>query len=110
MNSLPQLRPTPGSLDSRRLEERPGEMPSALFLSGGRADPQISVVCLHPEGPELLNRCSDEQLRGLLTAAEPVWVRITGMGQPHRIREVLEDCADVPGAALGVRGTHLRIK
>ena len=26
------------------------------------------------------------------------------------IREVLEDCADVPGAALGVRGTHLRIK
>jgi len=92
VNSLPQLRPTPGSLDSRRLEERPGEMPSALFLSGGRADTQISVVCLHPEGPELLNRCSDEQLRGLLTAAEPVWVRITGMGQPHRIREVLEIC------------------
>ena len=27
-----------------------------------------------------------------------------------RIREVLEECSDVPGAALGVRGTHLRIK
>ena len=92
MNTLPQLRPTPGSLDSRRLEERPGDMPSALFLSGGRADTQLSVVSLDPEGPQLLERCSIEQLRDLLAADRPVWVRITGMGQPHRIREALQIC------------------
>ncbi|MFM7651734.1 MAG: magnesium/cobalt transporter CorA [Vulcanococcus sp.] len=71
-------------------------MPSALFLSGGRADTQISVVRLHPEGPELLNRCSGEQLRNVISAGHPVWVRITGMGQPHCIREVLEICGIPP--------------
>ena len=33
MQSLPQLRPTPGSLDSRRLEDRPGQMPTSLYLA-----------------------------------------------------------------------------
>jgi len=92
MNSLPQLRPTPGSLDSRRLEERPGDMPNALFLCGGRADTQVSVVSLHPDGPRLLSHCSSEQLRELRAEDQPLWVRISGMGQPLRIREVLEIC------------------
>ena len=89
MHSLPQLRPTPGSLDSRRLEERPGAMPTALFLSGGRADSHLSVVRLLPQGPVLERHCSLEALRCYAEAGEPLWVRITGMGQPQRIGEIL---------------------
>jgi magnesium transporter len=96
MPSLPQLRPTPGSLDSRRLEERPGAMPTALFLSGGRADTVVSAVILQPEGPQLHQRCSHETLQELIAADRPVWVRITGMGHPHGIRAVLEICGIPP--------------
>ncbi len=96
VQSLPQLRPTPGSLDSRRLEERPGDMPSALFLSGGRADTEVSVVCLTQEGPQLHWRCSNDQLCDLVGSGLPMWIRVNGIGQPHRIRELLEICAIPP--------------
>lgn len=96
MQNLSPLRPTPGSLDSRRLEERPGGMPSALFLSGGRADTHLSVVILKSHGAELNPTCSLEELRQLVAADLPFWLRINGMGHPHRIREALEICA-IPG-------------
>ena len=92
MHSVAQLRPTPGSLDSRRLEERPGGMPSTLFLSGGRADTRMSVVSLDPNGARLIADCSSAELQALIETGVAVWVRITGMGQPHRIREVLTLC------------------
>lgn len=92
MQSLPQLRPTPGSLDSRRLEERPGQMPNALFLSGGCAETQLSVVVLRADGAQLNNSCSGEELGQLVAEDVPFWLRITGMAQPKRIREALDVC------------------
>lgn len=92
MHSLPPLRPTPGSLDSRRLEERPGGMPSALFLSGGRADTRLSVVVLKADGAELITTCSLELLQQLVACDLPFWLRINGMGHPHRIRDALDAC------------------
>lgn len=92
MHSLPPLRATPGSLASRRLEERPGGMTSALFVCGGRADTNLSVVILGPETTELRKNCTTDDLRQLLADDLPFWLRITGMAQPHHIREVLEIC------------------
>ena len=95
MQSLPQLRPTPGSLDSRRLEERPGQMPKSLYLADGRAPTTFSVVILRPEGPEcrVLDALAD--LQQLRDQSLPIWLRITGMGHHHQIREALE-CCGVP--------------
>ena len=92
MQSLPQLRPTPGSLDSRRLEERPGQMPNSLYLAGGRAATSLSAVILWPEGPERRLLRNLGELQELREQNVPFWLRITGMGQPHLIREVLGGC------------------
>ena len=92
MQSLPQLRPTPGSLDSRRLEERPGQMPNSLYLAGGRAPTTFSAMVLWPEGPQLCRLQDRGQLADLLSQRVPIWLRVSGMGQPHLIREALELC------------------
>jgi len=63
MQSLPQLRPTPGSLDSRRLEERPGQMPNSLYLAGGRAETLLSVVVLWPGGSECRSLSSLREIK-----------------------------------------------
>ncbi|MFZ9946456.1 MAG: CorA family divalent cation transporter, partial [Vulcanococcus sp.] len=97
MQSLPPLRPTPGPLDSRRLEERPGEMPNSLYLAGGRAPTTFSALVLWPSGPELVALASPTQLEDLLSQGVPIWLRVTGMGQPHQIRQVLERCR-IPSA------------
>ena len=76
MQSLPQLRPTPGSLDSRRLEERPGQMPNSLYLAGGRANTMLSAVLLWPEGAEQRQLMSLAELEGLLDQRVPLWLRI----------------------------------
>ena len=92
MQSLPQLRPTPGSLDSRRLEERPGQMPNSLYLAGGRAASSLSAVILWPRGPERRLLRNIGELQELREQNVPFWLRITGMGQPHLIRDALERC------------------
>jgi magnesium transporter len=89
MHSVPQLRPTPGSLDSRQLEERPGQLPASLYLAGGRADTKLSVVILHPEGVRIHSNCRLGELQQLRALGHPLWVRITGIAQPHVIRDVL---------------------
>ena len=92
MQSLPQLRPTPGSLDSRRLEERPGQMPSSLYLAEGRANTTLSVVVLSPQGAHLHRQLQLAELRQLVSNGTPFWLRINGMGHPHLIRDVLACC------------------
>jgi len=92
MQSLPQLRPTPGSLDSRRLEERPGQMPNSLYLAGGRAPTSLSAVVLWPEGPTLCQLNDLAQLDELLAQQVPIWLRVNGMGHPHLISEALKRC------------------
>lgn len=97
MQSLPQLRPTPGSLDSRRLEERPGQMPNSLYLAGGRAPTSLSVLILRREGPECRALQGLRDLEALLAEGVPFWLRVNGLGHPHLIREVLEHCR-IPSA------------
>ena len=97
MQSLPQLRPTPGSLDSRRLEERPGQMPNSLYLAGGRATTVLSAVLLWPEGAEQRQLMGLAELESLLDQRVPLWLRINGMAQPHRIRDALR-CCRIPEA------------
>ena len=92
MQSLPQLRPTPGSLDSRRLEERPGQMPNSLYLAGGRASTVLSAVVLWPAGAEQRPLATLTELEALLAQGVPIWLRINGMGQPHLIRDALRRC------------------
>lgn len=38
------LRPTPGALTSRRLEERPGNLPTGLYVHGGRQPIRFSAL------------------------------------------------------------------
>lgn len=83
MHSLPQLRPTPGSLDSRRLEEGPGQMPNSLYLAGGRAATNLSAVVLRPDGPGLCQLNDLAHLDALLAEQVPIWLRVNGMGNPH---------------------------
>ena len=59
---LAVLRPTPGALNSRLLEERPADLPAHLFVSGGRQQTCFSAVLFEPEGPRLLPLESPEQL------------------------------------------------
>lgn len=92
MQSLPQLRPTPGSLDSRRLEERPGQMPNSLYLAGGRAETLLSVVVFWPGGSECRSLNNLRELNALLEHQAPIWLRINGMGYPHLIRDALRLC------------------
>jgi len=96
MQSLPQLRPTPGSLDSRRLEDRPGQMPNSLYLAGGRAPTTLSAVVLKPEGPQRCSLKSLAQLDELLAEQVPIWLRVNGMGQPDLIRAALTRCRIPP--------------
>ena len=92
MQSLPQLRPTPGSLESRRLEERPGQMPSSLYLAEGRAPTTLSVLILKATGPECRARLNLRELQELVAEGVPFWLRVNGLGQPHLIREALGLC------------------
>jgi magnesium transporter len=87
-----QFRPTPGSLTSRRLEERPGCYPNGLAITGGLAGTRMSAVVLHPHGAQLKPIESASNLDALLQAECPIWIRINGLGQPQRIAEVLERC------------------
>ena len=93
MQSLPQLRPTPGSLESRRLEERPGQMPRSLYLADGRAPTSLSVIILWPDGPERRDVRHLSELQELREQNLPIWLRITGMADAPLIRQILECCS-----------------
>ena len=89
VRGLTMLRPTPGSLESRRLEERPGTMPAALYLAGGRAASECRVVLLSPSGVEERRVSALAELETLKAMGLPLWVRLTGMGQPHVTHDLL---------------------
>ncbi|MCT0211567.1 MAG: magnesium and cobalt transport protein CorA [Cyanobium sp.] len=80
----------PGRLRSRRLGERPGEIPSQLFIHGGRAPTRLSVLCFHPSGLEERDGLQPEELNALLERGLPLWVRVQGMGNQALIRSVLD--------------------
>lgn len=84
------LRPTPGALSSRRLEERPAGLPSQLFVHGGRGPTLFSAVLFEATGPRLVPLESPEHLKRLIQSRCPVWLRVMGLADGARIRRMLE--------------------
>ena len=89
MQGLRKLRPTPGHLESRRLDDRPGALPNALYLAGGRAPVQMSAVVMGPGGIEVTAVKNLLALEQLANQQLPMWIRITGVAQPHLICDAL---------------------
>lgn len=83
------LRPTPGALTSHLLEDRPANLPTQLYVSGGRPMPRFSAVVCEAEGPRLVAIDHPQELAQLCDLGVPVWLRVIGMGYPQRIREML---------------------
>ncbi|MCX5933137.1 MAG: magnesium and cobalt transport protein CorA, partial [Cyanobacteria bacterium] len=84
------MRIDPGSLRSRRLTERPGDLPSQLFIHGGRAPTRLSVLCFQPTGIEQLELAGARELEPLLSGGLPLWVRLQGLADMALIRTVLD--------------------
>ncbi|MFO8237743.1 MAG: magnesium/cobalt transporter CorA [Prochlorococcaceae cyanobacterium] len=84
------LRPTPGALTSRRLEERPASLPTELYVHGGRQPCRMSAMVFGPNGAELrpLDTARDlDRLKGL---GVPVWLRVVGLSHPDQIAGQLQ--------------------
>ncbi len=84
------LRPTPGALTSRRLEERPANLPTELYVHGGRQPCRLSAILFHPGGAELRALHTAHDLHQLKTLDVPVWLRVVGLSNPDRITALLE--------------------
>jgi len=87
------LRPTPGALRSNRLEERPGAIPAALYVHGGRRPSQFSVVVFEPAGPRLQPVVDPGELEDLRRSGHPLWLRVMGLSDPRLIGAMLEPLA-----------------
>ena len=84
------LHSTPGALRSRRLEERPASLPTALYVSGGRPASRFSAVVFHAHGPRVVPFDSADALTALFNEGVPLWVRVNGLGDPQHVQTVLE--------------------
>lgn len=83
------LQPTPGALSPHLLEQRPANLPTALFVSGGRAASSFTAVAFHDAGPQLITACEQEPLLALRQQGIPLWLRINGLGDHDRVRILL---------------------
>ncbi len=90
------IRTAPGSLVSRRLEERPGDLPGHLFVHGGRPPTRLSVLSFEAQGPVERQLAGLEELDPLLAGGAPLWVRVQGQADPQLIRSVLQSLAVPP--------------
>ncbi|WP_231597852.1 magnesium/cobalt transporter CorA [Synechococcus sp. CBW1002] len=95
------LRLTPGALTSQRLEERPANLPSHLYVHGGQRPTTFSAVVFLPEGPVLRQvQTGDESLLDVARQRQlPVWLRISGLRDRRRIEALLARL-DVPAELL----------
>ncbi|MEX1324924.1 MAG: CorA family divalent cation transporter, partial [Synechococcaceae cyanobacterium] len=84
------LRPTPGALTSRRLEERPASLPTELYVHGGRQPSRLSARVFGPAGAELCAVESARDLQQLKDLDVPIWLRVVGLSCPDRITTLLE--------------------
>lgn len=89
------LQSTPGALSSCRLEERPASLPTALYVSGGRASSQVSVVVFGRERTSAALVRDLNQLQVSRAADVPLWIRVNGLGMPGSL-DWLWDALDVP--------------
>lgn len=90
------LRPTPATLSSRLLEERPANLPSQLYVAGGRPLTRFCAVVLDADGPRLEHLHEPEQLARLRAQGRPLWLRVMGLGQPEQIGSLLSELGVPP--------------
>ncbi|MFZ9229960.1 MAG: magnesium/cobalt transporter CorA [Prochlorococcaceae cyanobacterium] len=83
------LHPTPGALSSRRLDERPANYPTALYMSGGRAACAFSLVAFQATGPQLQHQPTAAQLGALRAAGIPLWLRVSGLADAIELQRLL---------------------
>lgn len=102
------LRPTPGALNSQRLEERPASLPTPLYVHGGRGPTHMEVVVFEPEGPVRHRLTSLAQLTELQQAGLPLWVRISGLTDQARIRTLCDHLGVSPILLLPLLETPQR--
>lgn len=92
MSRLTQLRPTPGSLDSRLLEERPGRLPAMLRDPGTRHTQIASVLIIGPDGIDHRSDVTPDLLGELTLARIPFWLRFSGLSDLSMITRCLDAC------------------
>jgi len=76
-------------LKSRRLPERPGDLPGQLYVHGGIAPTTMSVVVFRPMGVEHCHHIDLGGLERLLLEGCPLWVRLKGLGDRSFMEQVL---------------------
>jgi len=84
-----QLQLSSGVLKSRRLPERPGDLPGQLYVHGGIAPTTMSVVVFRPMGVEHCHHIDLGGLGRLLQEGCPLWVRLKGLGDRSFMQQVL---------------------
>lgn len=90
------IRLAPGSLVSRRLQERPGELPGPLFVHGGQPPTSLSALVFSPEGAQEQRLDGLDDLDALLASGMPCWLRLQGQADAALVSEVLARVG-VPG-------------
>jgi magnesium transporter len=85
------LRATPGSLSSYLLEQRPGQLPTELYVHGGRQPTSFCLVLLEPQGPRLMRWQGCGEALPPLPAGTPIWLRVLGLADPQQIHGLLVD-------------------
>ena len=73
-----------------RLSERPGDVPSPLFVHGGIAPTRLEAIVFQPDGLKRYQDLNLEELEELKQAGAPLWLRIQGLDDHHLIEQVLE--------------------
>lgn len=73
------FRPTPGALNSHLLEERPANLPSQLYVHGGRRPTSFSVVIFEPSGPRFESLTTLAQFEQIAQLGVPLWLRVMGL-------------------------------
>ena len=85
-----RLRRSSGALRPHRLSERPGDLPSPLFVHGGIAPTRLEAIVFQTDGLRRHQDLSLEELEELKQAGDPLWLRIQGLDDHHLIEQALE--------------------
>ena len=87
------LRPAPRALISQRLEQRPADPPSGLFVHGGRQPTRAELIVFEAGRPVCRELPEPSELAALRAAATPLWLRIQGVGDRPQLDRILDHCA-----------------
>lgn len=90
------LRPTPRSLSSQRLEQRPAAPPGGLFVHGGQRPSRADLIVFEAARPSRGALPDSERLDQLRENATPLWLRIQGLADPEKIHTVFDRFAVPP--------------